>query len=209
MTIITIDEARRYYADAEAIHDFDHVLRVLALAERIGKAEGADMDVVRTAVLLHDVARATEERTGGDHARMGAERARGILDAAGAPPDFVTAVAHAIHTHRFRSDTAPQTLEAKVVFDADKLDAIGAVGVARAFGYGSIKGQRLWSDAVPESYDGRSFGVEHTPRHEFAYKLTKIKDHLYTPTGRSIAEGRHQFITAFFARMADEVAGEA
>ena len=210
---VSIEAARRLYAGGEsagavdAVHDFDHVLRVLALAERIGQAEGADMDVVRTAVLLHDIARAEADAHGGDHAAMAAERARALLR--GAPPDFIEAVAHAIHAHRFRNDLTPRTLEAQVVFDADKLDAIGAVGVARAFSFGGLHGQRLWVDEVPPGYDGRVLTGEHTPHHEFHYKLSKIKDGLYTRTGRAIAQERHRFMAAFFARMADEVAGRA
>ncbi|GAB4447746.1 MAG: HD domain-containing protein [Anaerolineae bacterium] len=205
--MITLEEARALYAGAEMVHDFDHVLRVLALAERIGAAEGADIDIVRTAVLLHDTERARADREGGDHAEMAAARARTLL--AGADPAFVEAVAHAIHAHRFRNDMTPRTLEAQVVFDADKLDAIGAVGVARAFSFGGLHGQRLWAEAIPAGYDGHDFGDEHTPRHEFTYKLAQIKDRLYTPTGRAIAEARHRFMEAFFARMADEVAGRA
>ena len=88
--MITIEQARAYYSDAGAAHDFEHVLRVLRLAERIGEAEGADMEVLRTAVLLHDVARAAEERGGPCHAEAGAELAREIL--AGYPVDKVDIV---------------------------------------------------------------------------------------------------------------------
>ena len=130
--MIEVEEARQYYTDCDAAHDFDHVLRVLALAERIGQAEGAAMEIVRAAALLHDVARAEEERTGACHAKVGAEQARQIL--AGHPADKVEAVAQAIASHRFRSnEVVPQTLEAKVLYDADKLDAIGAIGIARAY----------------------------------------------------------------------------
>lgn len=205
--MITVEEARRLYSDAEAVHDFDHVLRVLTLAERIGRAEGADLDVVRTAVLLHDIERARGDATGGDHAQMAAGRARTLL--AGAAPAFVDAVAHAIHAHRFRNEVTPQSLEAMVVFDADKLDAIGAVGIARAYAFGGLHGQRLWADDVPPDYDGRTLTGEHTPRHEWLYKLSKLKARLYTRTGRAIAEERHRFMEAFFGRMAEEVAGRA
>jgi uncharacterized protein len=208
--MISIEEARRFYEGVEAVHDFDHVLRVLALAERIGAAEGADMDVVRTAALLHDIGRAEESAAGSDHAVVGAARAREILAARGADPGFIEAVAHAIHAHRFRTDVTPQTLEAHVVRDADKLDAIGAVGVARAFSYGGHNGQRLWADEIPAGYDGRHCDArEHTPRHEFVYKLSKIKEQVHTAAARAIAEERHRFMMAFYARLAEEVEGEA
>ena len=110
--MIGIEEARRYYQGADAAHDFDHVLRVLKMAERIGMAEGADMLVVRTAVLLHDIGRSAMGDT--DHATVGADRAQEIL--AGHPRQQVQAVVHAIAAHRFRAGPDPDTLEAKVVF---------------------------------------------------------------------------------------------
>jgi uncharacterized protein len=92
------------------------------------------------------------------------------------------------------------------LFDADKLDAIGAIGVARVFAYGGAAGQRLWAE-VPEGYNEHS-GGEHTPIHEFVVKLAKIKDRLTTETGRRIGQERHDFMAAFFARLEVEVKGE-
>src|SRR5512136_107390 len=88
-TMMTIDEARHLYAGAESAHDFDHVLRVLALAEHIARSEGADLAIVRTAVLLHDIARNAERETGADHAAAAASRARVLLTQSGAASDFV------------------------------------------------------------------------------------------------------------------------
>jgi uncharacterized protein len=208
--MIDIDEARGYYGSGDAVHDFDHVLRVLALAERIGRAEGADMPVVRAAALLHDVARAQADAEGLDHAALGATQAREVL--AGQPPAKVEAVAHAVAAHRYRAGPQPETLEARVLFDADKLDAIGAVGIARAFAYGGAHSQRLW--APVESVDAARWKEEgddpqaHTPVHEFVVKLSQLKGLLYTPTGRAIAEKRHAFMVRFFEHMDAEVQGE-
>ena len=113
MEPITPKLAREHYREADAAHDFYHVLRVLALAERIGSAEGADMEILRAAALLHDIGRPEESRDGSCHAQVGAERARQILS--DWPQDEVEAVAHAIATHRYRNDAVPQTLEAKVL----------------------------------------------------------------------------------------------
>jgi len=200
--LISVEQARVLYAAGDAAHDFDHVLRVTALAVHIAQAEGADVEIVRTAALLHD--------TGLDNGRVGheqvaAERARGIL--AGQPPEKVKAVAQAIRSHRFRAGPPPQTLEARCLFDADKLDAIGAIGVARVFAFGGAAGQRLWAE-VPEGYDEHFASGEHTPIHEFVVKLTKIKDRLTTETGRRIGQERHDFMAAFFARLESEVKGE-
>jgi uncharacterized protein len=208
--LITIAEAQSYYEQADAVHDFDHVLRVLRLAKRIGQAEGADLEIVQTAALLHDVGRERAEAEGHDHAAFAAERAREILT--GNPPARVEAVAHAIAAHRFRTQPEPTTLEAQALFDADKLDAIGAVGVARAFAYGGAHRQRLW--APVETVDLTRWLSEgddpdrHTPVHEFVVKLSRIKERLFTPTGRSIAEDRHAYMVAFYKRLDAEVLGE-
>ena len=204
--MITVEEASRFYLENDAAHDFDHVLRVLALAERIGQAEGADLEIVRAAALLHDVARADEEGSSTCHAQAGAQRAREILH--GYPPEKVEAVAQAIATHRFREKSIPQTLEAQVLYDADKLDAIGAIGVARAYAVSGQMGQRLWGP-VPADYRGEAQGTpEHTAVHEFVFKLSRLKGTLFTPTAKAIAAERHRYMVKFFARLEREVKGE-
>jgi uncharacterized protein len=205
--MITIDFARTLYDDRDPVHDFDHVLRVLALARRIGQAEGADMTVVETAVLLHDIQRTDEHPHATDHAVAAADHAREILSQLDPPPTavFVDAVAHAIAAHRFRNAITPETLEAKVVFDADKLDAIGAIGVARAYAYSGMARRKLWGE-VPPGYAGDS--PDHTAHHEFVYKLARIQDRMQTETGRALARERHAYMAAFFARLEREIRGE-
>jgi uncharacterized protein len=209
--VISVAEARAFYDSADAVHDFDHVLRVLRLAERIARAEGADLPIVRTAALLHDVGREEAQAAGVDHAIVAAARAREILTEL--PPAKVQAVTHAIAAHRFRTKPEPRTLEARVLFDADKLDAIGAIGVARAFAYGGAHGQRLWAPFTSVDLDRwKARGDDpdtHTPVHEFVVKLSRIKDRLFTPTGRRIAAARHEAMVAFFERLSDEVRGVA
>ena len=201
--MIGVEQARALYAAGDAAHDFDHVLRVTTLAVHIAQAEGADVEIVRTAALLHDIG-LDNGRVG--HEEVAAKRAHEIL--AGQPPEKIKAVTQAIRSHRFRAGPPPQTLEAQCLFDADKLDAIGAIGVARVFAYGGAAGQRLWAE-VPEGYDEHSTSGEHTPVHEFVVKLAKIKDRLTTETGRRIGQERHDFMAAFFARLEAEVRGEA
>jgi uncharacterized protein len=210
--VITIDDARRLYAGAESAHDFDHVLRVLALAERIARAEGADAMVVRTAVLLHDIARNDERQNGEDHALAAERRARAMLTAQGEAPAIIDQVCAAIRDHRFRTGGPPSTLEARILYDADKLDAIGAIGIARAYAVGGQTGQRLWSKVDPgdriDPANPTQSPPEHTPVREYVVKLAKLKDTLYTAEARRIAGGRHRFMVAFFARLSREVQGE-
>jgi len=208
---LSLEQARTLYTAADSVHDFDHILRVLNLAERIALAEQADVAIVRTATLLHDWGRAEAEAERRDHAAEAAERARAFLQ--GADPAWVEAVVHAIAAHRFRNLPDPQTLEAQVLFDADKLDAIGAIGVARAYAYGGAHQQRLW--APVEAVDVARWQAEgddpdrHTPVHEFLVKLSRLKERLYTRTGKAIAEERHQYMAEFFRRLDAEVRGEA
>jgi uncharacterized protein len=109
-------------------HGEDHVLRVLKIARFIAAKEGADIEVVSKAALLHD-----SFRNGENHALKSAEFARKLLSEEGYGEEFIEAVVHAIEAHSFSGRIEPRTLEAKVLSDADKLDAIGAIGVARAF----------------------------------------------------------------------------
>lgn len=209
--MLTIEFARTLYpADADSAHDFDHVLRVVQLADRIARAEGADVEIVRAAALLHDIG-LDEGRAG--HETSAANRARDILRDHGYAEPFIAAVAHAIESHRFRSGPTPQTLEAQVLFDADKLDSIGAIGVARAVAFGAHRGQKLWGD-VPADYadpmDGRvADPAQHTSVHEFHVKLKKIKDRMFTATGRAIAAERHAYMVGFYEQLDREVKGSA
>jgi len=116
-------------------------------------------------------------------------------------------VVTAIASHRFRSGPPPATPEARALFDADKLDAMGAIGVARAFARAGAHGQRLWvpPDVAAAQGDGTP---DHTPVHEFVVKLSRLREVMTTATGRAIAEERHAFMEAFFARLEAEVRGE-
>jgi uncharacterized protein len=211
--MIDIETAQQYYADHDSAHGFDHVLRVWRLAERIGQQEGADLEVLQAAALLHDIGRAEELRSGVCHAHYSAERAREILRAC--PGERVEAVAQAIAQHRFRGVAGPSSLEARVLYDADKLDAIGAIGVARAYAIAGAQGQKLWASVAP-AYAQRApeagredLGAgEHTPVHEYLFKLAKLRERMYTATGRQIAEGRHAYMVGYFQRLEREVAGE-
>ena len=210
--VITIEDARSLYEAGGGGHDFDHVLRVTALAERIARAEGADLDVVRTAALLHDVAESVDRE---NHHLLGSQRACAIL--AGEPPEFVDAVSHAIEAHRFRHEPQPRTLEAKVLSDADKLDSIGAIGVGRAFAYAGAVGTALWRQTVDEiiaqgsdaKRGPKELGEGYTPTHEFVYKLDRIPELLYTNMARQIAEERRRFMAEFFERLDREALGQA
>lgn len=207
------DEARALYDDSDAAHAFDHVLRVTRLAEHIAEAEGANVIIVRTAGYLHDCARLQPE-----HHLASARHARQLL--ATTPANFVDAVVHCIEAHRFSTQPHPQTLEAQCLADADKLDAIGAIGIARAYAFAGHYNNRLWSAPLPEinaeigpdrqSYRQRRGGSrDYTPGHEFLCKLEGLTAAMHTATARAIAAQRHHFMTAFFQQLDAEALGRA
>ncbi len=191
-------------------HDFDHIARVLKIAERIGEAEGADLDVVFFATLLHDIDRYREDK--GEvscHAESSAEHTRRLLRSYILPDNFIDRVAVCIERHRFRESRTPESLEEKVLSDADKLDAMGATGIARAYLFGGAFGERVWEEKpkYERFYPGMDVS-EYSPRTEYVLKLSKLKEKMFTETGRKLAERRHRFMELFFEELENEVRGD-
>lgn len=210
--LITVDEARRYYARGDAAHDFDHVLRVARLAIQIAQAENADETVVHLAALLHDVP-VTDEQVERNEQRLAhhlsaASFAERLLLARGFGTERTANVVHCIEAHRYRDRTIqPQSREAKCLYDADKLDSIGAIGIGRAFAYAGSHGNRLWTEPVSAAAAFKPAGDDYTPVHEYVYKLSRILDTLYTECAREIGRKRHEFMQSFFAALDDEMLG--
>ncbi len=202
------EEAVKHFRGARGSHDWDHTERVCRLAERIARKEGADLFVVRLAAVLHDVGRAEEDRTNGRvcHSRRGAEMAALILKRHGLDGRTIERVASAIRTHRFRGRLRPRTLEARVLFDADKLDSIGAIGIGRAFLFAGEVGARLHNSDVDIAAT-EPYTREDTAYREFTVKLGRVKDRIFTAEGQRIAAERHRFMVGFFARLGKEEAG--
>jgi uncharacterized protein len=194
---------------ARGSHAWDHTLRVFRLCERIGQAEGADMDVLRVAALLHDIGRMHQDDSGGAvcHAEKGEAMARPVVDRMPLSPQQKANVLHCIRSHRFRGDQTPRTTEARALFDADKLDAVGAVGVARAFLFAGEVGARLHNpQANPE--DTLPYTQDDTGYREFRLKLSRIRERILTAEGRRLAAERHAFMEAFFSRFLEEYEGK-
>ncbi|WP_456474800.1 HD domain-containing protein, partial [Candidatus Pyrohabitans sp.] len=179
-------EQVRVEMGAGGAHDFDHVERVLKLAVRIAREEGASIEVVRFAALLHDIERAREDKGEVEcHALASAERAKQLLLERGLSEEFAERVAECIRSHRFRRNTTPESLEAKVLSDADKLDATGAVGIARAYLFGGAHGQRVWEvEPKKERFYPGMRASEYSPRTEYELKLARLKQRMFTASGR-------------------------
>ncbi|OAQ53224.1 hypothetical protein HTG_07035 [Natrinema mahii] len=203
------DRARTYFEDAPPAHDWHHVQRVDRLAETLCERhpEPADERVVRLAVYCHDVGRTKEDRGEiDDHATWGAREAERILDDCGADAATIERVQHCIRAHRYSNDVDPETLEAKLVSDADNLDALGAVGVARTFAHGGAIGEPIHDPATPPAADGTDAGL--TQYNHVHKKLLELPDRMYTDAGRDLAADRVGFVREYLGRFDDEVAGK-
>jgi uncharacterized protein len=200
--------ARGCFADVPGSHDWDHSQRVSRLCMHIGRIERAGLQVLEIAAYLHDVGRLFEDESRGAicHAKKGAEIAREFLARFSISEEEKANIIHCIRSHRFRGNHQPETLEAKVLFDADKLDAIGAVGIGRAFLFAGEVGARLHNPSVkPE--DTEPYTEDDTGYREYKLKLSRIKDRMLTREGRRMAKERHVFMEAFFQRFTDEYDG--
>jgi uncharacterized protein len=189
-------------------HDRSHLLRVARNAMEIAAAEPAtDRAILTAAVVLHDcveVAKNSPLRS--QASRLSAARARSILTDLAWEPPTIDRVAHAIEAHSFSADIPPQTLEARIVQDADRLDAIGAIGIARCFYVAGRMGSRLYDPTDP-SGTGRdlndvAFALDH-----FATKLFRIADNFQTRTGQALADARTATMRTFVATMLNEIGG--
>jgi len=206
-----LEQARAWYPEHDPVHGFDHVQRVLALAERFGAQLGADLEILRAAALLHDAAGAAPLSIGrAAHEHSSAEFARAVLEQEGWPSERIEPVLHCIRAHRYRGVEQPNSLEAKVLFDADKLDVIGAFGVARTIGYALQAGAPIFAEPSKHFMDSgeRSAGEPHSVYHEYLFKLRRVRDRLHTEPARQLAAEREQLLRAFFEQLAAEARGE-
>lgn len=209
----TIEQARQWYPQQDPVHGFDHILRVLQMAERLAVAEGADLDIVRAAALLHD-SKGSDPNSGErlSHHEASARFARIILEEESWLEERIQAVQACIRGHRYRGgeENLPQTIEAQVIFDADKLDVLGAIGVARTIGYAVQSGQPIYSEPSQQflATHQKLPGEPHSSYHEYLFKLRNVKERLFTATARQIAIQRDQFLTGFYEQLWAEIRAE-
>jgi uncharacterized protein len=204
-------------------HDFSHVMRVYNLCLHLAKyEENVDLEVLKAAALLHDIARLKEDmdNTGKtDHAIESANMAEKILKELNYPREKIEKIKHCIITHRFRGNNRPETIEAKILFDADKLDSIGAIGIARSFCWQGENKARIYSDVPLEKYikenlvGGKANGrikdkSKHAANIEFETKLKHVPSKLFTTKGKEIAKERIKFMKEFFERLEKEINAE-
>ena len=192
----TMEYARQIFAGDGSGHDFDHTLRVYHMAVRIAKEENADVQLVALAALLHDV----DDHKLSPETCEHKDRAVDFLREQGVDEQKIRSIVEIISQISFSAGNGrPATLEGMCVQDADRLDAIGAIGIGRAFAFGGSRGRRMHD---PEGVD-KTATVEH-----FYDKLFKLKDLMTTPTGQALARQRDEFMHSFLDQFYAECVGE-
>lgn len=192
-------------ADADAGHGIDHVRRVVSNAVIIGEQEFANMSIVLPAAWLHDCVIVQKNSPLRSHASlMAADKAFEFLSSIDYPKELILPIIHCIHAHSFSAKIACETLEAKVVQDADRMEAIGAIGIARCLMTGGAMKQRLYDPDEPfptkRLYQDNVQSVDH-----FFAKLLGIASSMQTDHGREIAAQRTVFMLQFLHALADEI----
>ena len=200
----------------DAAHDYDHLVRVIALAEKIQASEGGDLPTIWAAVALHDIGQERERRHGGDHALIGAALATELLKDTPFPQQYIPAVQQAIQEHRMTGGVIPQTLEGRILYDADKLDCLGAIGIGRLYCITGRYNQKVYApipDDVVEPIDPQMIRTlrrrpDYSPSIEFQLLFANLPERMTTNTGREMARERFAYMQKFFSRLRQEVEGE-
>ena len=206
----TVDHVRSALSGEGSGHDWWHVYRVWKMAQRIGQAEAADRLVVELAALLHDIA---DWKSQGGDSTVGPKVAGDWLRSLDVEPGVIEHVCRIIADISFKGAGVEQpglSLEGQVVQDADRLDAMGAIGIARSLAYGGSKGRLIYDPAVkPEEHRSAQSYLKSggTTVNHFYEKLLLLKDRMNTATGRTIAARRHQFMEDYLRRFFEEWEG--
>jgi uncharacterized protein len=197
--------------DNHTSHGFDHTERVYRYALKIGKSEDADMDIVQAAALLHDIGRQKEDN--GDvecHAEAGAGMAKAILNEIGFPKEKIEKVINCIKKHRFSKKIQAITKEEKIMQDADRLDAIGAITIARVFAAGALYERPIYDPEIPlKEKDYNEKGTKSSSLHHFFDKILKLKPETFnTKTAQIIAKERYEYVENYVDRFIKEWNGD-
>jgi uncharacterized protein len=198
-------EVRKRLESNDAAHDFEHIMRVYKNAQRIAKMEGANQKIVLTSVLLHDIiSYSKSDPRSKNSSTESAKEAQKILQRFGYRKDEIMMVSDAIRDHSFSKGTTPETLEGKVLQDADRLDAIGAIGIARVFSVGGTEGRAFYNSQDPfcvtRSPDDTRWTVDH-----FYKKLLLLEKKMNTKTAKIEAKRRVNIMKQFLRQLESEI----
>ena len=214
--LLTLTKETMQREDAsDASHDYDHIVRVMALADTLREGEGGELPIIWAAVALHDIGQERERRQGGDHAMIGAEMAADLLANTQFPQHAIPAVQQAIREHRMTGGILPSTVEGRILYDADKIDCLGAIGIGRLYCITGLYHQKIYSELPPDVVEPvdpltvRTLRRSHnySPSIEFRLLFGNLPERMTTGTGRVLAQERYNYMANFFHRLQQEIAG--
>ncbi|MCG9227916.1 HD domain-containing protein [Vibrio diabolicus] len=207
MTLLSQIESQflEFMQQVDAAHDISHVQRVVNTAKKLAMEEGADLSIVLPAAYLHDCFTYPKDHPNRKQSSIiAAKKAVAFLESIDYPQQYHDAIAHAIEAHSFSANIRPNTLEAKVVQDADRLDALGAIGITRCIQVSTEFDAQLYDDkdifAQQRELDDKQFTLDH-----FQTKLFKIAETMNTESARREAQKRKAFMQAYIEQLHDEV----
>ena len=206
-------QVQSVFADDASGHDLHHMKRVLNVALHIQEKEGGDPLVLAAAALVHDVHRIIQNQTGQFCSpRDSLPQVKAILDRTDLPEDKIERVLHCVEYHEeydfSENGKTVNDIETLILQDADNLDAIGAIGIGRAFVFGSALGEPMWEPDRPfdrDTYDESE--KDPSILHHFYSKLLKLKDNMNTATARQMAASRHRYMEQFIEEFVGEWEG--
>lgn len=199
-----------------AAHSIEHVMRVYNMAIKLAKDEDVDLEVVKISALLHDIGY-YNKLTNEDHAIKSAQLAELFLKKLGYKKDKIEHIKECIIAHRYRTKIKPKSLEAKIIFDADKLEIIGAIGIARAFVWIGKHNAYIYKKVdiqkyIKENLNGEINGriqdkSKHSPQISWETKDKFVLNCLYTDKAKKIAKKRYRFTQNFYKKLEEEING--
>ncbi|WP_374079281.1 HD domain-containing protein [Bdellovibrio bacteriovorus] len=199
------NKARVLYPHSDPAHDYLHIQRVVSTAKNLCQAEHGNWEVVMPAAFFHDYINVPKGDPRRPYAsQLSAEAAIEYLKSVGYPDKHFEAIRHAIEAHSYSANIKPETLEAKIVQDADRLDSLGAIGIARCFATSSLMSRPFYAEEDPwaesRTLDDKSYGIDH-----FFQNLFKLVDHLNTETAKKEGEHRIAFIKTYLEQIKREI----
>ncbi len=207
----TVEYIKPKFSGEGTGHDWWHIYRVWQIAKHIGAKEGGDIEIIELGALLHDIA---DWKFHGGSDEAGPRAAREWLISIGATADVVDRVCHIVENISYKGAHAQnkiESLEGKIVQDADRIDALGAIGIARTFVYGGSKGREMYNPSIPPEMhaDAEAYKKSVSPTlNHFYEKLLLLKDRMNTTTGKEIALERHHYMEEFVKRFLEEWDGK-
>jgi uncharacterized protein len=199
-------KVKRMLEGRDPAHNFQHIMRVYKNAKLIGQLERANMKILLPAVLLHDLVvypkgSAESSRSSDDSANL----AESILQSYGYPQDKINRISYCIRTHCYSKRQVPASLEGRILQDADRLDALGAIGIARTFSIGGSEKRTFYKADDPFCRSSRDLDDRQWTLDHFQTKLLKLKDLMHTRTAKKIAQQRTKFMMLFIRQLQEEI----